>query len=134
MDLCQVAKLEGRDDQRLIQAFFRVFWKMGRKSNVGIFNEEGTVMFLVDVASRSAVSLPRILMWLGTQRNLTAFCVKKSWYVRNFIIRISGEIEELNGIDWRESRHDWESETIKNFREFIEKINWSAWTMAWLQQ
>jgi hypothetical protein len=35
---------------------------MGRKSNVGIFNEEGTVKFLVDVASRSAVSLPRIPM------------------------------------------------------------------------
>jgi hypothetical protein len=35
---------------------------MGRKSYVGIFDEEGIVMFLIDVAIRLAVSLPRISM------------------------------------------------------------------------
>jgi hypothetical protein len=45
IDLCIVAKLEGREDHRSVHADFRVLWKIGRKSDVGIFIEEGIVMF-----------------------------------------------------------------------------------------
>lgn len=81
-----------------------------------IFNGEGTIMFSMEVANRSAVSLPRILMWLGTQRYLTDLWDKRRlYYVKDFIMGMKGEVEELKGLDWRERRYDWESETIYNY-------------------
>lgn len=54
-----------------VHCFYNVLWRMGRKSGMGIFNEEGTTMFLVELANRPAVSLPRMPTWFGTQRYST---------------------------------------------------------------
>jgi hypothetical protein len=37
IDLCQVAKLRGREDQRSVHAFFRVFLKNGKEIRSGYF-------------------------------------------------------------------------------------------------
>ena len=60
MDLCQEAKSEGREVQESVQAVLRILWCFGIRSEDGIFKRDGIIIFLVELARESTVSLPRI--------------------------------------------------------------------------
>ena len=59
MDLCQEAKCEGREVQESVQAVLRILRCFGIRSEDGNFKRDGIIIFLVELASESTVSLPR---------------------------------------------------------------------------
>jgi len=66
MSLYQVAKWVGRPSQYLSHNLSTLFFSIGQKSDQSIVLDGGQHKKAVDLARESAVSLPEMLVWLGT--------------------------------------------------------------------
>ena len=92
MSLYQVAKWVGRPSQYLSHILSTLFFSIGQKSDQGIVLDGGQHKAAVDLAMESAVSLPEIPVWPGTQRNLTVMGL------REFLNKIIGSARENSAL------------------------------------
>ena len=85
----------------------------GQKSVQGIRVGEGQQNEEVDLAMESAISLPFMPEWPGTQRNSTIKSERESSYRSCLILMEVGEGRELKKSEERLRRLDKESETMR---------------------
>jgi len=84
----------------------------------------------VDVARRSATSLPEIPLWPGTHKNSIIISCEYNSKSEALILRIRGDVVAEIEIELIALRAAWESETIKHFVMFKDLIYSRAVIMA----